>query len=279
MKKLALLLVLIPLFTFAQKELNVITFNIRFNNPGDSLDAWPYRKDKAISQVLFHQAQVVGVQEALYGQITDMLSGMPAYRYVGVGRDGGTKGEYSAILYDTTRLQLLNSATFWLSEFPDSVAKKGWDAALPRIVTWAKFTDRLTKKTFFVFNTHFDHMGQVARRESAVLLLKKIAAIAGQTPVVVTGDFNAQPADEPIHVLVDTSNADHLIDTKQVSMQPHYGPEGTFNGFKAKEIIDHPIDHIFIKGDIKVLQHAALSQTWGGRFSSDHFPVFTRLMM
>lgn len=264
----------------AQQYLNVISFNIRYNTANDSLNAWPYRKDKAASQLLFHEAHIVGLQEALYGQITDLLDQMPKYKHVGVGRDDGKQnGEFSAILYDTTRLQLLESKTFWLSEQPTVAGSKSWDAAYTRIVTWAKFRDRLTKKTFFHFNTHFDHMGKVARGESARLLLQKLHDIAGAATVVVTGDFNASPQDEPIRVITDRSNPLHLTDTKEVSQLPHYGPSGTFTAFGPFETANEPIDYIFIKKGVKVLQHATLSQNWGGRYSSDHYPVFARLVV
>ena len=281
MKKLLITLSLVTIFLSAeaQSPLNVITFNIRYNTPNDSLNAWPYRKDKAASQILFHEAHIVGVQEALHEQLTDLQERMPRYRYVGVGRDDGKqKGEFSAIFYDTTRLQLLKTQTFWLSEQPTVAGSKSWDAAITRIVTWAKFRDRLTRKTFFAFNTHFDHIGKIARRESAILLLQKIKDIAGSATIIVTGDFNATPSDEPIQVITDTNNPLHLTDTKLLSKQAHYGPSGTFSGFGPKEMTNEPIDYIFIRKGITVLQHATLSQTWSGRYSSDHFPVFARLL-
>lgn len=279
MRKLCWLLFFLPSISTAQVELNVMTFNIRYNNPADSLNSWPYRKDKVTSQILFHKADIVGVQEALYDQISDMQHELTSYKYVGVGREGGNKGEYSAIFFDTTNLHLLQTETFWLSEHPEVVGVKGWDAALPRIVTWAKFSDKRSAKVFYVFNTHFDHMGKLARRESAKLLLRKVKEIAGNIPAIITGDFNAQPTEEPIQVLVNKEDTDHFTDTKAVSIQPHYGPDGTFNSFQSKEIHDQPIDHIFIKGNIKVLQHATLSQSWKGRFSSDHFPVWVKVEM
>jgi endonuclease/exonuclease/phosphatase family metal-dependent hydrolase len=264
----------------AQTPLQVMTFNIRYNNPGDSLDAWPYRKDKVAGTVLFHEAQLLGVQEALYDQVTELQQRLPRYKYIGVGRDDGkTKGEFSAIFYDTTRLQLLQSQTFWLSATPDVPGSKGWDAAITRIVTWGKFRDRKTKKVFIHFNTHFDHKGTVARRESAHLLLKQVAAIAGKTPAVITGDFNATPDDEPIKVIMNNSDPSHLQDSKSLSRTPHFGPEGTFNGFKNAEREDQPIDYIFLKGNFSVLQHATLSNTWKGRFASDHFAVYSRLII
>jgi endonuclease/exonuclease/phosphatase family metal-dependent hydrolase len=255
-----------------------MTFNIRYNTAADSLDAWPYRKDKVASQILFHEAHIIGVQEALHGQMTDLQERLAKYKYLGVGRDDGKeKGEYSAIFYDTTRLQALQSKTFWLSETPEVPGSKSWDAAITRIVTWVKFRDKKTKKLFFAFNTHFDHIGKIARRESAKLLLQKVKEIAGATPAVITGDFNAMPNDEPIQVIINQSNPLHLTDSKEISLKPHYGPNGTFNGFKEKERDDQPIDYIFLKGKWKVLNHATISQTWQGRFASDHFSVMAKL--
>ncbi len=283
MKRSITLLLTVLLFScsYAQQPLQVMSFNIRMNTSSDSLNAWPYRKDKAASQILFHDAHIVGVQEALHDQMVDLKERLAAYKYVGVGRDDGKeKGEYSAIFYDTTRLQVLQSQTFWLSETPTVPGSKSWDAAITRVVTWARFKDRKTGKTFFAFNTHFDHRGQEARRQSAHLLLQKIKEIAGRSPVIVTGDFNATPTDEPIQVLVSAAGGnDKLIDGKAVSQQPHYGPTGTFNGFRSRETGNDPIDYIFIKNGVKVLKHASLSQTWEGRFSSDHFPVLAMVVI
>jgi len=278
MKKIFIAISFIASMSVQSQELNVMTFNIRYNTKNDSLNAWPYRKDNAASQIKFHNVHILGVQEALHDQIMDLGQSLTKYKYTGVGRDDGkTKGEYSAIFYDTTRLKLIESSTFWLSLTPEVPGSKGWDANITRIVTWAKFRDLSNKKTFFVFNTHFDHIGQEARRESAKLIKQKVRDIAGTIPVIITGDFNAHPSDEPIKILVDENDKDKLIDTKAVSVTPHYGPQGTFNGFGSKERDSEPIDFIFIKGKWKVLQHATLSQSWGGRFSSDHFPVFAKL--
>ena len=262
------------------QELNVMTFNIRFNTVADSMNAWPYRKDKVASQILFHATHIIGVQEALHEQITDLQQRLPQFKYKGAGRDDGKeKGEYSAIFYDTTRLQALQSKTFWLSETPEVAGSKSWDAAITRIVTWIKFRDKKTKKIFFAFNTHFDHIGKVARRESARILLQKVKEISGGTPAVITGDFNATPDDEPIQVITDRSNPLHLVDSKSVSLKPHYGPSGTFNAFKEKERDDQPIDYIFLKGNWKVLKHSTISQTWQGRFASDHFSVLATVRL
>ena len=278
MKKFFIAISFMVSMSIQSQELNVMTFNIRYNTKNDSLNAWPHRKDNAASQIKFHNVHILGVQEALYEQVIDLSQSLSQYKYVGVGRDDGkTKGEYSAIFYDSTRLRLLGSSTFWLSLTPEIAGSKSWDAAITRIVTWAKFKDVASKKTFFVFNTHFDHIGKEARRESAKLLKQKVKEIVGNNPVIVMGDFNSKPSDEPIKVLIDANDPGKFIDTKAISITPHYGPQGTFNAFTSKETDNEPIDFIFLKGKWKVLQHATLSQTWGGRFSSDHFPVFTKL--
>ncbi|HEY5772771.1 MAG TPA: endonuclease/exonuclease/phosphatase family protein [Chitinophagaceae bacterium] len=278
MKKIFIAISFMVSMSIQSQELNVMTFNIRYNTKNDSLNAWPNRKDNAASQIRFHNVHILGVQEALHEQVMDLDQSLSQYKHVGVGRDDGkTKGEYSAIFYDTTRLKLVGSSTFWLSLTPEIPGSKSWDAAITRIVTWAQFTDVRTKKAFFVFNTHFDHIGKEARRESARLLKQKVKDIAGNNLVVITGDFNSKPSDDPIKIITESTDKDKFIDTKAVSLTPHYGPQGTFNAFTPKEIDNEPIDFIFLKGKWKVLQHATLSQTWGGRFSSDHFPVFAKL--
>ncbi len=263
---------------WAQKNLKVMTFNIRFDNPKDAPNDWPNRKDKVASQILFHEADIIGVQEALHNQLEDMQERLPGYSYIGVGRDDGKKaGEYSAIFYNSKAVELQQSETFWLSETPTVAGSKNWDAAITRIVTWAKFKDKKSRKVFYHFNTHFDHVGKVARRESAAIILRAVDSIAGNTPAIVTGDFNATIDDEPMQVLLDPENPSRLIDTKVVSATPHYGPGGTFSGFGPKENNSKPIDHILFSGRWKVSKHATLSETWGGLFSSDHFPVLAEM--
>ena len=272
----ALLLCLISaLSTFAQeKTLTVMTFNIRYNTPKDSVNAWPNRKDKVASQVLFHEPQLLGVQEALWDQVEDLSKALPGYKFIGVGRDDGDKkGEFSAIFYDASRLTLLDQRTFWLSETPETAGSKGWDAAICRIVTYGRFRDNKTKKEFYHFNTHFDHIGKVARRESARLLLKKVQEIAGKLPVVITGDFNARPKDEPIQVILNPQDPMHFTDAKAISKTPHYGPTSTFNSFGPHETGTEPIDYIFLKGNWGVNKHATITQTWKGLFASDHFSL------
>lgn len=254
--------------------LRVMTFNIRLNVASDGANAWPNRKELAASMFVFHHADIVGVQEALHGQMEDLDQLLPEYDWIGVGRDDGAEaGEYSAIWYRPDRLEVLHQETFWLSETPDQPGF-GWDASYNRVVTWARFRDRESGAEFYVFNTHFDNRGEVARRESAKMLLDRVAAIAGDLPVIVTGDFNSQPDSEPYRIITDPADPEHLTDSKTVSQYPHHGPNLTFSGFENIGAPgDQPIDYIFIKGDVRVLLHGTLSDTFDGRFPSDHMPV------
>lgn len=263
-----------------QQALNILSFNIRYDNPRDTPNHWQNRRDLVAAQILFHDADIVGIQEALYHQLTDLTERLPGYAWAGAGRDDGKQaGEHSSIFFNNRRLELLQSSTFWLSLTPAVPGSKSWDAAITRVVTWTKFRDKASRKIFFLFNTHFDHIGKTAREESAHLVLQAIDSIAGNMPVVVTGDFNTFPEDKPIHILTNPTNPKSLINTKALSKTGHYGPQGTFNGFGYKETDQKPIDYIFVKGNWTVEKHATLSQTWEGRFSSDHFPVLAKLYL
>lgn len=278
MKK-TILLCLLSCSAFAQKELNIMTYNLRYATPKDGDNQWDNRKEKLASVIQFYEADICGMQEALIGQIRDLEKLLPpTYAWVGKGRDDGQEaGEFSCIFYRKDKFKLLNTQTFWLNEHPETVGF-GWDAKLNRVATYAKFERNSDKKVFYFFNTHFDHIAVVARRESAKLVLAKIKEIAGKTPTILTGDFNATPTDEPIKIIVDSSNPDRLIDSESVSAMPHFGPFSSFNGFESKDQEGRHIDYIFLKnGNFKVKKHATISQTWNGRFASDHHAVLAVL--
>lgn len=253
------------------ETLRVMTFNIRLNLASDGPNAWPFRKELVAS--LMNDADLVGVQEALPDQLRDLDSLLPQFGRFGVGRASDRGGEHSAILYRKDRFEVLEQSTFWLSESPETAGSKGWDAAYERIVTWGKLRDRRTGKVFFHFNTHFDHVGERARRESALLLLRRIEEIAGPNPpVIVTGDFNAAPDSEPYRLVT----AGGLRDAFVVSICPHRGPTSTWNAFRQIEP-DRRIDFIFVRGAVDVIDHAILPDSFDGRFPSDHLPVVARL--
>lgn len=268
----------------ADAPIRVVSFNIRYNNPNDGENAWPNRLDRVAGLLRTHRADLVGVQEALQGMLDDLQERLPAFSWIGVGRaDGATGGEYSALFYRTDRFALLDQGTFWLSETPEVPGSKSWDAAIERIVTWGQFEDRRTGDVFYYFNTHFDHRGAEARAESARLLRTRIAEIAGDAPVLLTGDFNADPASLPYQIL--TGAADdvpapglHLYDAMHRAAEPHYGPTSTWNGFTAIEP-GRRIDFIFTGEEVRVLRHAILPDAWDGRFPSDHLPVLADVVL
>lgn len=258
----------------SDEPLRVMSFNIRYNNPGDGAHAWPHRRDRAASIVRFHDADVVGLQEALKEQLDDLTARLPGYAVLGVGRDDGREaGEYTAILYRTDRLELLDHDTFWLSETPDVVASKSWDAAITRIATWARFRDRATGDAFVHVNTHFDHVGETARTESARLLADTVATIAGDAPYVVTGDFNFTPDAAGYGVLTD-----RLQDARLAAEEPAHGPPGTWSTFEVgAEPLDRRIDYVFAAPAVRVLAFGTLTDSWDGAYASDHLPVLAEI--
>jgi endonuclease/exonuclease/phosphatase family metal-dependent hydrolase len=266
---------------FDDAALRVMTFNIRLNTPGDGPNAWPHRKTLAASMIRFHDADIVGLQEVLRNQLDDLTLLLRDYGWFGVGRDDGKDaGEFMTVFYRKDRLKVLEQSTFWLAETTDKPIK-GWDADCYRVVTWGKFSDLETGKVFYLFNTHFDHMGVIARRESAKLLLKSVEQIAGVFPVIVTGDFNSTPDSEPYQILTlgwPELPAGKLVDTESISLYPHHGPQGTVSGWNFDNMAKaNTIDYIFIKNNVKSLRHATLSDNFDGRFPSDHMPVLAEL--
>lgn len=267
------LFLLIIISAFGQKPMNVITYNVRYNTASDNENSWPMRREAVMDLLKFYKADIFSVQEALYDQITDLKEGMAEFEFVGVGRDDGNiNGEFSAIFYRPSRYLLIENGTFWLSETPDHPSKS-WDAALNRICTWAKFRDKETQKSFCIFNTHFDHKGVKARRESAILILKKIDELTGRKdPVILTGDFNLTPDEKPMMLI-----RQKLSDSRQVSRTIPKGPLGTFNGFDFNTTPENRIDYIFVNRFITVNSYAVLNDSKNEHYPSDHLPVLVEL--
>jgi endonuclease/exonuclease/phosphatase family metal-dependent hydrolase len=247
----------------------IATYNIRFDNPNDIGNLWKDRSPHLINQIIFHKMDIIGTQEGLYNQLEDMKSALN-FPYIGIGRDkGDTAGEFSAIFYNPEKFTVLKHDTFWLSESPNKPSK-GWDAALNRVCTWGKFQDKLGN-TFYVFNIHYDHVGQKAREESSKLVIKKIKEINKEKhPIIFMGDFNVTP-DNPAYGTV-LENSD-LKDSREISLTPPIGNQGTFNAFNWERLPDGIIDHIFVSPEIKVLRHGIITDNYGMKYPSDHFPV------
>ena len=255
--------------SFAQKQINAMTYNIKLDYPKEGINSWDNRKDFMMNQIKFHEPDILGVQEALPNQMTDLDRLLVNYNYIGVGRDDGkNEGEYSAIFYNSNTYQVSKNGTFWLSETPNKVGM-GWDAVCNRVCTYGLFQNKKTAEQFWAFNTHFDHVGKVARMESVHLILKKIAEFNSENlPVILMGDFNLEPETENITLIKEV-----LSDSKAISKLT-FGPEGTWNGFNFEEPVKRRIDYIFVsKETISVEKYATLSDSWDARYPSDHLPV------
>lgn len=293
---LSITLIFVFAVTGVAQQLNVASFNIRYKNNGDvrNGNGWSQRLPVVADIIKFHDFDIFGAQEALKEQLDDLSVKLAEYAYTGVGRnDGKSGGEHAAIFYKKTRFKLLRSGNFWLSEKTE-VPNRGWDAALPRICSWGEFEETAKGTRFFFFNTHFDHVGTRARSESAKLILEKIKELAGQSPVILTGDFNVDQTN-PIYGILNDSGI--LRDSYETAAF-RFAPNGTFNHFEINSKTDSRIDHIFLSPTIKAKRYGVLTDSYraakekkaevstGGNFPkelklqdyeaklpSDHFPV------
>ena len=274
MKYILFFIATLNLFYLNAQSLKVMTYNIRLDVAVDGENDWTHRKDFFTSQIQFYEPDIFGVQEATPNQVTDIANALSQYSYMGIGRDGIGKGESSNIYYKKERFKLLKSDTFWLSETPDKVSK-GWDAAFNRVCTYGLFKDLKTKKTFWVFNTHLDHMGELAKTNGILLILSKIAALNTKNDTAFfMGDLNSEPNNDRIIALNKVMN-----DCRNITEENPFGPSGTFNGFKHNEPVTELIDYIFISKNskFKVRKFAVLSDSKDLRYPSDHLPVYVEI--
>lgn len=303
MKKLflSIAVALIASCAFAQASFNVASYNLRNDNAGDAArgDGWQQRLPVVADLIRYHQFDIFGTQECFKHQLDSLQARLPGFAYIGVGRDDGkAQGEHAAIFYDTTRFHLVNSGDFWLSETPDVAGSKGWDAALPRVCSWGQFRDLLSGKEFLFFNLHMDHIGVVARVESAYLVINKMKEIAPELPAILTGDFNVDQTHQSYHALTES---ERLRDSYEIS-PIRYATNGTFNGFKPDSFTTSRIDHIFTTAPFSVTRYAVLTDSYRtpavgtdanvkdapkeievtnyiNRLPSDHYPVAVTVIL
>ncbi|HMI04946.1 MAG TPA: endonuclease/exonuclease/phosphatase family protein [Pedobacter sp.] len=274
-KYLLAIILLCVLGSANAQNLIVGTFNLRFDNPKDSGNLWLNRLPVVASLIRFHQFDVLGTQEGLGNQINDLDKQLPEYQHYGLGRnDGKDAGEHSVIFFKREKFTLLNKGDFWLSQTPEKPSK-GWDARLNRICSWVYLQDIKSKKKFYFFNVHYDHQGKIAREESSKLILERIKNIAGKGPVILTGDFNG---DHTSSWYQRVANSDLLKDTYRLASHPYdYNPSA--NGFGRELQKSGVIDHIFITESLTVERWGILSDSYHGKFPSDHFPVLSEIRL
>ncbi len=264
----------LPLLLLSQQEIKVMSYNIRLDVKSDGENQWDKRKEKVASLMNYYEADFIGAQEVLHHQLQYLATHLNGYSYIGVGRDDGKEaGEYSCIFYKKNKYTVVQQSTFWLSPTPDSISK-GWDAALNRVCTYGLFKDNKTKQFVWVFNTHFDHIGDTARLESAKLIVRKIKELNTKNyPVVLSGDFNSRPDEPPAQYIIS-----QMQDTRSISKLV-YGGADTWNGFKFHEKPNGCIDYVFVSNDkrIGVSKFATLTDSYDLKYPSDHFPILATI--
>lgn len=256
------------------QTVKMMTYNIRLDVASDGENDWSHRRDFLVSQLKFYAPDIFGVQEGLPHQIDFLQKNLPGFASEGIGREGFGKGESTHIFFDRAKFSLKKSHTFWLSATPDSVSM-GWDAACLRVCTAVLLKKKGSKQPFWVFNTHLDHVGETARQNSIDLILKKMATFNPKNlPVIFMGDLNAEP-----NSVVVSKVKKEMLDCREISEMPPFGPSGTFNGFKFNEAVTKLIDYIFVSRSpmILVKKHAVLSDSKNLRYPSDHLPVLVEL--
>ncbi len=252
-------------------QVAVGSYNLRLLTSADvGEQSWENRKEWVRKIVDDHDFDILGTQEGYISQIEDIVEGKD-YAYVAVGRDDGVlAGETCAILYKTGKFKVEDKGTFWLSQTPE-IPSSDWGATIKRICTWVKFSDIETDRIFFVFNAHYDHQSTMAREESSKLMLNKIREIAGDSPVVMTGDLNSEPSSEAMTTLVGTK---FLWDSKPITRAPATGPEGTYYGYDLTKVPTSRIDYVFVSRKVHVLEYKVINDDFTtGNIASDHLPL------
>ena len=273
MRKLIILPVLFFWLCSQAQPVSVMTYNIRYDNPGDGPNQWSNRRHKVFALLKKYDPDIIGVQEALHHQLEDIKNNLGDYDYFGAGRDDGKqKGEYSALFVKKNRFEVLDEETFWLSQTPTVPGSKDWDAAITRVVTWGRLEDRKSGKTFVMINTHFDHMGKESRRHSAALLRDSATVMGNDLPLIITGDFNFTRDQPPYQVMMDPSGI-RLVDTA-----PSDAP-GTACGFEVGARPCTAIDYIFHSEDWDATGYRVIGDHDGKYYPSDHLPVIVNLSL
>lgn len=266
----------------ATGDLKVMSFNIRYGTAKDGENHWDKRKDFLADTIKAFEPDLLGTQETLGFQRDFLGEKLPGYDVLGVGRDDGKeKGEMMAVYWRKERFEKVAGGHFWLSETPNVAGSKSWDSSLPRMVTWVRLKDKLkpdAKPVLFV-NTHFDHMGKVARLESAKLIRDRIGTLGKDCSVILTGDFNSGEGSEPYKALFESRGKDEspVVDSFRTAHPKREAEEGTSSGFEAGASKGSRIDWIGVSRDWKVIAAGIDLTERNGRTPSDHFPVTAQI--
>jgi Metal-dependent hydrolase len=263
-------------------KLPVMTFNLRTESGTSAKHAWESRSERAAEVIRQFGPLLLGTQEGSRSMLELLKEKLKGFRYIGQGRDGGTNGEYSAIFYDSSLLDVVEEGQFWLSEQPDVPGSKSWDAAFPRICTWAQFQSiEQPAHQWLVFNTHLDHIGQQAREEGILLIAGAIGRMRAHTglPAVLMGDLNAAPDNPVIRFLCgEVTLKGYKMQLRNAFEAAAARPGATYHNFEGGEE-GEPIDYIFATEEIRISQVQIVRSKVNGQFPSDHYPVAAVLEM
>jgi len=275
MKNIVIVILIINIKILFSFDFKVMSYNIRYPATEDykSGNGWNDRKFGLIKLLHYHQPDIIGMQEVVYEQLVFLSENLNRYNWFGVGRDDGKqKGEFTPIFYDTTKFNFIEGKNFWLSDTPEKPSKS-WDAALNRIVTMVMLEFKLSKKRFYVVNTHLDHKGEIAREKSTELINAEISKLINNYPIILMGDFNTIPNSISYNNVVKL-----LKDSYLITKNSPYGPEGTSSGFSVCQDNQlNRIDYIFVSNDIEVIFYANLTDSYNKNYYSDHLPVIIKI--
>lgn len=280
-------------------ELRIMSYNIKNDYDRQGNNTWASRRDLVAGLIRFHRVDLVGMQEVLHHQLLDLEERLPGYGWIGAGReDGQQEGEYVCIFYLKKRMQPLEHGHFWLSPTPEQPGALGWDAVCPRMVTWCRFRDMYTGSVFVHLNTHFDHVGTEAVKQSARLIKERIASMAPDGAALLTGDFNVASDSEAYRILCSQVEGGALLSDAAITADyHHFGPTFTFQDFDAGGVAarlfpayfasgsgtgleyESAIDFIFTTSKVEVRHFGVIADHHQGKLPSDHFPVIADLLM
>ena len=278
---LAVLLVAAPAAAAAQgapppDTLSVMTFNIRYAHTQPP-DLWPDRLPVMLDVIARWRPDILGTQEGLYLQLRDLDRALPDYAWIGLGRDGGSRGEFMAVFYRRDRLEPLEYDHYWLSDTPALPGSHTWGNSLPRMVTWVRFRDRGSGRELLFVNTHFDHQSQPSRERAAALIVDRLAGTRPDLPVILGGDFNVAAGANPVYSVL--TGAGGFTDSWWALGRAD--TLGTFHGFKGVAAARGTgrIDWILTRGPVTAVSSEIITDARNGQLPSDHFPVFARLQL
>jgi endonuclease/exonuclease/phosphatase family metal-dependent hydrolase len=257
----------------AGHNLKVMTFNLRFASDKGP-NSWPERRPVMKQCLEAANPDLIGTQEGLYQQLKDIERDLPRYRWIGLGREGGSKGEFMAIFYKQDRFEPVQFDHFWLSDTPDVIGSSTWGNSNRRMVTWVRFRDQAGQREFYLVNTHFDHQVQLAREKSAELLLDRVRKLDQTIPVIVTGDFNARAGANRAYEILTSSG--YLTDTWNTAKEKRGSQVATFHNFKGPVPGENRIDWILGHG-IRANWIEIDTCSKGSQYPSDHFPVMAEI--